>query len=310
MRGNDPANSCYIATWQGDDVENNFVINFQFAPQQISDSKQAVFSDTIITGRSTPVKSYSHSAPRMISFVMEFFANPDFSHTLSTKEIKERVDQLRSLQYPDYKSKFVIQAPPRCLVRIGAQFAFLGICRNVSITYPGTSPWDIGQQTLAHHVLVNLTFEEVLNIPLDISDIQQGVNFREEESTTGIIDARPPMGRSYMDVFSFRNPAIANTGASGGGDGILTSLNAGINGVNGVLNTVNGVITTVQTVIGQGQAFLSGVNGYISALNSTTTAINNITNTQIFPQIPNINEPSVPYVPTFPQVPTLPTTLK
>jgi hypothetical protein len=78
------------------------------------------------------------------------------------------------LVYPDYGA-FSIKPPPRCIVHIGAQVAFMGVCRSVNVTYSNQSPWQLTPVVLSHHAKVALTFEEALNIPLSNMEVRLGL---------------------------------------------------------------------------------------------------------------------------------------
>jgi hypothetical protein len=152
------------------------IIPFQFLPNIIRDSKNAVYNDIPIIARSVPVKNYSYSNSRTISFTLEFFTSPEQgpSTIFTPLTIKTRIDALRALVYPDY-SGFIVKPPPRCIVMVGLQLAFMGVCRNVSVSYSNQSPWDLFPAVLAHHATVDLSFEEALNIPLSNTEVRLGL---------------------------------------------------------------------------------------------------------------------------------------
>lgn len=151
------------------------IIPFQFMPDTITDAKTANYNETMIIARSVPVKSYSHSSSRLISFTLDFFAAPEAGlGVIHPFIIKTRIDALRALVYPDY-GLFVSKPPPRCLIHIGAQMAFLGVCKSVSVSYSNQSPWNVAPIVLAHHAKVALTFEETLTIPLSNSEVRLGL---------------------------------------------------------------------------------------------------------------------------------------
>ena len=152
------------------------IIPFQFMPNSIRDSKNAVYNDIPIIARSVPVKNYSYSGARTISFTLEFFASPEAgpSTIFSPLIIKTRIDALRALVYPDY-SGFIVKPPPRCIVMVGLQLAFMGICKSVNVNYSNQSPWDLFPVVLAHHATIDLTFEEALNIPLSNTEVRLGL---------------------------------------------------------------------------------------------------------------------------------------
>ena len=174
--GNNPFTSCFIIVLsRGIGFPVQDIIPFQFMPQLITDSKTAFFNDVPIIARSSPIKNYSGSGSRTIQFTLEFFAAPEQGlDGITPLLIKTRIDACRALTYPDYTG-FVMKPPPRCIIHIGNQVAMLGICRNVSVSYNGDSPWDIAPVSLSHHASVSLTFEEALNIPLDNIETRLGL---------------------------------------------------------------------------------------------------------------------------------------
>lgn len=160
---------------RGGDTLVKDTIPFQFMPNIIRDSKSAVYNDIPIIARSVPVKNYSYTSSRLMSFTLEFFVSPEQGMDFSPRDIQSRIDLLRSLVYPDY-SGFVVKPPSRCVVAIGDQTNFIGICKSVSVSYSNHSPWDINPPILTHHATVDLTFEEVLNIPLSSTEISMGTD--------------------------------------------------------------------------------------------------------------------------------------
>ena len=174
------------------------IIPFQFMPDQLRDSKIAVYNDIAIVGRSSPVKNYSHSGARMISFQLQFFAAPEQGlRIIDPIIIKTRIDALRALVVPDY-SGFIIKPPPRCIVNLGLSMAFLGVCKSVNVSYSGASPWSLLPIVLAHHATVDLSFEEALNIPLSNLETRLGlpVSFSGNEfaSSFGVDTSSIPAG--------------------------------------------------------------------------------------------------------------------
>jgi len=183
---NDPSISCYIIAFiKGGDVSEAETIEFQFMPNTITDMKSAVYNDTIPIARSSPVKSYSHSGARTISFALEFFANPEAGRTdMTPKIIKGKIDLLRALTMPDY-SGMKLKPPPQCIVRIGDQVSFLGLCKSVNVTYDNSSPWDLDPKVYAHHAIVSLTFEESLDIPLSFDEVANPEDDNNNSTTQG-----------------------------------------------------------------------------------------------------------------------------
>lgn len=173
---NNPAFSSFIIVLsRGVGFPVKDVIPFQFMPNSISDNKSANYNETPIIARSVPIKSYSHSSSRIISFTLEFFTSPEQgTKLLSPLLLKTRIDALKALVYPDYGA-FITKPPPRCIVHIGAQVAFLGVCKSVNVTYSNKAPWDLNPVVLSHHAKVALSFEETLNIPLSNTEVRLGL---------------------------------------------------------------------------------------------------------------------------------------
>jgi hypothetical protein len=174
---NNPALSSFIVVLKrGPGFPVQDVIPFQFMPDNVRDAKVAVYNDIAIVARSSPIKNYSHSGPRTINFTLQFFAAPEAGlRIIDPIIIKTRVDALRALVVPNYEG-FVIQPPPRCIVHLGMQMAFLGVCKSVNVSYSGASPWGVlPMPILAHHATVDLSFEEALNIPLSYNETRMGL---------------------------------------------------------------------------------------------------------------------------------------
>ena len=174
---NNPAlNSFIIVLKRGPGFPVKDVIPFQFLPEVVRDSKVAVYNDIAIVGRSSPAKNYSHSGARNVNFTLQFFAAPEAGlRMIDPILIKTRIDALRALVVPDY-SGFIVQPPPRCIIHLGLQMAFLGVCKSVSVSYQGGSPWSLAPAPiLAHHATVDLSFEEALNIPLSNTETRLGL---------------------------------------------------------------------------------------------------------------------------------------
>jgi hypothetical protein len=189
---NNPAFSSFILVLKrGPGAVQQDIIPFQFMPDTIRDSKVAVYNDIAIVGRSSPVKNYSHSGARMISFTLQFFVYPEAGmDNLDTAALTQKIDLCRSLVVPDYDG-FIIKPPPRCIVQIGKSLGFLGVCKSVNVSYSGASPWDLDPEVLAHHATVDFTFEESLNIPISQSETRQGLTASAEEFGAAPEDTNP-----------------------------------------------------------------------------------------------------------------------
>lgn len=163
----DPANC-----WVYDTIaEKKFTM--QFIPDTVTDSKGSNWAQYAIQGRSSPLRGYSSGPARTIRFIAVMFTNPTANGTMkSTAEIKEDVDLLLALPYPDYSSG--IKPPHKCLVTIGdIVTSFRCVCTDASAEYLGTWPWEEGPG-LPHGVKVTLEFAETTDNPLGVLDRMAG----------------------------------------------------------------------------------------------------------------------------------------
>ena len=153
------------------DIDGGGSFKFQFIPASITDTKSNSPVYYSILGRSSPLSGYATGTPRSLSFTVVMFADPTADGPkLSTAEIKKRKDWLLSLPYPDYGGG--LKPPHRCFINIGDDIKFVGQCTTASAIYQG-KPWDLGPG-LPHGVEVSLTFEECLNVPVDLNDRRSG----------------------------------------------------------------------------------------------------------------------------------------
>lgn len=155
------------------DLDGGGMFPFQFIPETISDSKSASFNDYDILGRSIPLKGYRGSPSRTLQFTVRMWTDPTADGApLSVGQIKQRTDFLRSLVYADYSGG--IKPPHKCLITIGLNFQMIGVCTQAAPTVSRNSNvWDLGP-TLSHGMEVQLTFEEVGDVPLSTFEVRAG----------------------------------------------------------------------------------------------------------------------------------------
>ncbi len=160
--------NCFVT-----DIEAGKTYTFQFMPESIQDSKDSEWASYTILGRSSPLLGYQKGPPREIRFSVTMFADPTADGPRrSVADIKQDVDFLLSLPYPDYSKG--IAPPHRCLVNIGDIVpCFLCICKSASAEYRGNWPWEDGPG-LPHGVIVSLVFHEINDTPLDTMDRRGG----------------------------------------------------------------------------------------------------------------------------------------
>ena len=106
---------------------------------EISDAKQANYADVNVIGRSSPIKTFSHSANRVISIRLHFIVieMTDFD------ENQEDVWALQSALYPREGSPY--KPPPICAIKCGWLLSKTPLCvvlNNYSISYPSNVAWN------------------------------------------------------------------------------------------------------------------------------------------------------------------------
>ena len=128
----------------------------------ISDGKSAEYSDTPVIGRSTPIKTFSNSGIRTISWTAQFMItqkNPYDNAVLSSenpdREIRSQTAEtnlfylrlIQSAVYPRSGGSAAPYAPPPvCSIRCGSLLKESGdtcvILRSYSVKYPTDVAWD------------------------------------------------------------------------------------------------------------------------------------------------------------------------
>ena len=88
------------------DADTGERLEFQYNPNSISDEKSTDYATIKIPGMSHPRYQYVAGEPRRIAFKVELFKGP----------VKQKVDWLRSLQYPEHAGTMLKNAPHRVLL--------------------------------------------------------------------------------------------------------------------------------------------------------------------------------------------------
>ncbi len=143
-----PIENCYIIVpYDGDFVDSRFVKNKEFKIvlknlPEISDSKSASYSDEVVIGRSSPLKTYSQSDNRVISMQLHMVVSVP-------SDIQYNLMALRALQsatYPrDGKETAPFIPPPICRIKCGYLLGFQEICvilKNYSVKFPTEVAWE------------------------------------------------------------------------------------------------------------------------------------------------------------------------
>lgn len=109
---------------------------------EISDSKSAAYNDEPVIGRSFPLKTFSHSENRSISFTFHFYV-------IHRDDIPENILNLRAIQSACYPRSGTGGAPfippPVCKLKCGAMLGSEPLCvvlRNYSLKIPTDVAWD------------------------------------------------------------------------------------------------------------------------------------------------------------------------
>lgn len=77
-----------------------------FALPEITDTKEAIYSDQTVQGRSSPVKTYSYSSNRTISLIMHLYVTQNSDIERNLKIIRA----ISALAHPEYNNTYL---PPR-----------------------------------------------------------------------------------------------------------------------------------------------------------------------------------------------------
>ena len=162
-----PINNCYIKAFvDGIDRE----VKMYILPD-ISDSKQASYSDETGVGRSAPLKVFSHGETRSISWTVHFFSD-------TQQKAFENLDNLRileSLAYPDESTNSLVSPPPIARIKCGILLGETELCvvlKGYSVKFPTDVAWQdirtdsvirpgINGQYMPIKFDVDLTFEVV-----------------------------------------------------------------------------------------------------------------------------------------------------
>jgi hypothetical protein len=143
------------------DADNGERLEFQYNPNNISDEKSTSYAAIKIPGMSHPRYQYVAGEPRRIVFKIELFKGP----------VKQQVDWLRSLQYPEHAGSMLKNAPHRVILIFGDLYPGVTcIVQQVKARYFGL----FDQTNLApQRAEVDITLEEV---------VDQSVNWAEVRS--------------------------------------------------------------------------------------------------------------------------------
>lgn len=150
-----PIKDCYIQT-------PFKTITMKILPE-LSDSKSANYADEVVIGRSTPIKTYSHSDNRTISWTVHFIA-------CKKTDLEDNLESLRALEacvYPQNGTgSTAYEPPPICHIRCGKLLSrdesLCVVLKSYSIRYPTDVVWDDATY-IPYKFDVDLSFDVVYN---------------------------------------------------------------------------------------------------------------------------------------------------
>jgi len=131
-----PLNNCYIAA----NVVGELKKIYMYILPDISDSKQASYSDETGIGRSAPLKVFSHGETRSISWTAHFFSP-------TSKMAEKNLNSLRileSLVYPDNNENSIVSPPPIARIKCGGLLGVLELCvvlKSYTVKFPTDVAW-------------------------------------------------------------------------------------------------------------------------------------------------------------------------
>jgi len=136
-----PINECYI------DIPGAKKIILDNLPD-ISDTKSANYSDEVVIGRASPLKTYSQSDNRSITMQIHFIIS-------KPEDVKTNLENLRAIQSACYPREGENDAPfippPVCKIKCGKLLSKEGevcvILKNYSVKFPTDVAWHADEES-------------------------------------------------------------------------------------------------------------------------------------------------------------------
>lgn len=142
------------------DADGEGTLEFQYNPSEVVDEKATHFAAIRIPGMSHPRYQYVAGEPRRIVFKLQFFKGP----------VKERVNWLQSLLYPEHADTMLRHAPHRVLFVFGSLFPnVLCIVREVKARFFGLFE---PETLLPEQADVDIVLEEYIAQSVDFSEVR------------------------------------------------------------------------------------------------------------------------------------------
>lgn len=142
------------------DVDTGERLEFQYNPSNISDEKSTTYAAIKIPGMSHPRYQYVAGEPRRITFKIELFKGA----------VKQKVDWLRSLQYPEHSGTMLKNAPHKVLFIFGDLYpGIICIVRQVKARF-----FNLFDQTnlLPQQAEVDLVLEEYVDDSVNYTEVR------------------------------------------------------------------------------------------------------------------------------------------
>ena len=140
----------------------------------ISDAKQANYSDETGIGRSAPLKVFSHGETRSISWTAHFFSPTKIMAQTNLSNLRI----LESLVYPDSNRNSIVSPPPIARIKCGSLLGVLELCvvlKSYTVKFPTDVAWD-KDTYMPIKFDVDMTFEVVYQT-LDLPGAGKILNF-------------------------------------------------------------------------------------------------------------------------------------
>ena len=176
-------------------------LQFQWFPEEISDSVQPNWEAVDVLGRSEPFQNYSNTSAREFTLDLEFYAtgigkvsplimaggilsefgveSVDENEFMSPMfdsidlQVLQKIRFIQSLAYPIKTTAGYVSAPAECFLVIGKWLNARVIMTGAAdITFSG--PWDV-ETIRPYHALVSLTLTEVNMQPKDAASVLNNI---------------------------------------------------------------------------------------------------------------------------------------
>jgi len=142
------------------DVDGSGELELQYNPSEILDDKATLFAAIRVPGMSHPRYQYVSGEPRKIVFKLRFFKGP----------VRERVNWLQSLLYPEHGGAMLEHAPHRVLLVLGELFpGVLCVVKRVKARFHGLFE---PETLLPQQADVDVVLEEYIEESVSVAELR------------------------------------------------------------------------------------------------------------------------------------------